>query len=84
MQFLVYHPSHRQKYFVTQGPGEVPMESMAGVSMLAMEHGSWSCSQLIKVQKQELHVTAVLKHGADLLPVAHKACHAGVNGNDLC
>lgn len=56
------------------------METMAGVTMFAMEHGS----QLIKVQKQELCVTAFQKCGADLLPTAHKACHAGANGNDLC
>lgn len=60
------------------------METIAGVSMLAMEHGSRPCSELIQVQKQELCVTAFLKCGADLLPTAHEASHAAVNGNDLC
>lgn len=46
------------------------METMAGVSMLAMELGSQPCSQLIQVQKQELCVTAFLKSGVDLLPTS--------------
>lgn len=60
------------------------METMAGVSMLAMELGPWSCSQLIKLQKRVLSVTAFLKQSAYLLPAVRVAYHAGVNGNDLC
>lgn len=57
------------------------MESMSGVSVLATEPGP---SQLIRVQKQELCVKTFLKCAADLLPAAHEASHAAVNGNDLC
>jgi len=60
------------------------MEIPAGGSSLAMEARPCSCSQLVKLQKWVLSVTAFLKHGAYLLPSVHVACRAGVNGNDLC
>lgn len=60
------------------------METRSGVSSLAVELGPWSCSQLVKLQKLVLSVTAFLKHSAYLLPAVHVACRAGVNGNGLC